>query len=114
MKIAFYLNRFPVLSETFILHQITGLLERGHDVRIVTNSLGDLVNKHIDVDRYRLIERTQLLSETKVNPRPLAFDILHCHFGPAGIVGWILRDGGLFRGKLITSFYGYDVNRHPR
>lgn len=34
MKIAFFVSLFPRLSETFILNQITGLIDRGHDVDI--------------------------------------------------------------------------------
>ncbi len=34
MKIAFIVWRFPVLSEAFILNQITGLIDRGHEVHI--------------------------------------------------------------------------------
>ena len=34
MKIAFLVGQFPALSETFILNQITSLLERGHSVSI--------------------------------------------------------------------------------
>ena len=34
MKIAFVVQGFPHLSETFILNQITGLLDRGHAVDI--------------------------------------------------------------------------------
>lgn len=29
-------------------------------------------------------------------------------------MGALLRDGGFFQGRLVTSFYGYDVSRHPR
>ena len=34
MKIAFIVNQFPSMSETFILRHITGLRERGHEVDI--------------------------------------------------------------------------------
>ncbi|HHP7243518.1 MAG TPA: colanic acid biosynthesis glycosyltransferase WcaL, partial [Elainellaceae cyanobacterium] len=34
MKVIFIVGRFPVLSEAFILNQITGLIDRGHDVEI--------------------------------------------------------------------------------
>ena len=34
MKIAFVANHFPVLSETFILNQVEGLLELGHEVTV--------------------------------------------------------------------------------
>jgi colanic acid/amylovoran biosynthesis glycosyltransferase len=34
MKIGFIVSSFPSLSQTFILNQITGLLDLGHDVEI--------------------------------------------------------------------------------
>jgi colanic acid/amylovoran biosynthesis glycosyltransferase len=34
MRIAFLLHRFPAVSETFIVRQITGLMDAGHDVHI--------------------------------------------------------------------------------
>lgn len=38
LRITFLVNRFPVLTETFILNQVTDLLGRGHDVRVVARS----------------------------------------------------------------------------
>ncbi|WP_266204121.1 glycosyltransferase [Pontibacter kalidii] len=38
------------------------------------------------------------------------FDIVHCQFGPNGIKAVNFREVGLLRGKLITSFHGFDVN----
>ena len=58
MRIAFIVNKFPCLSQTFILNQITGLIDRGHTVDIYANE-SDIVSKtHIDVEKYRLLERT--------------------------------------------------------
>jgi colanic acid/amylovoran biosynthesis glycosyltransferase len=37
MKIAFIMNSFPTISETFILNQITGLIDKGHEVYIFAN-----------------------------------------------------------------------------
>ena len=36
MRIAFVVNSFPALSETFILDQIAGLIDLGHDVHILS------------------------------------------------------------------------------
>lgn len=36
-------------------------------------------------------------------------DILHCHFGPNGIVGAHLKKLGIIK-KLIVTFHGYDVS----
>ena len=38
MRIAFITDAFPAVSETFILNQVTGLLDLGHDVSVFTGS----------------------------------------------------------------------------
>ena len=58
MKIAFILNQFPVLSETFILNQMTGLLDLGHDVRIFAHTDPQEPKVHPDVAKYDLLGRT--------------------------------------------------------
>ncbi len=44
---------------------------------------------------------------------PEPFDVIHCHFGNLGAVGVALRELGLLRGPIITSFHGRDVTRYP-
>lgn len=46
--------------------------------------------------------------------RRKSYDIIHCQFGPNGLKGVFFRENGLLEGKLITHFYGYDVNVYPR
>lgn len=61
MKIAFIVWRFPVLSEAFILNQITGLIDRGHDVKIypVNGLPKNYTGKvHPVVEEYNLLART--------------------------------------------------------
>ena len=58
MKIAFILRHFPVLSSTFILNQITGLIDRGHFVSIFCMNSGTDTIHHDDVDKYELLNRT--------------------------------------------------------
>ena len=58
MKIAVLTYKFPCLSETFILHQITGLLDMGHDVRIFAFSPANDSKVHPDFDKYDLADRT--------------------------------------------------------
>ncbi len=58
MRIAFLVDQFPALSETFILNQIVGLLDRGHEVDIYSDLPGDTSKVHPDVERYQLINRT--------------------------------------------------------
>jgi len=58
MKIAFIVSKFPSLSQTFILNQITGLINLGCDVEIFARSNPQDKIVHPDVEKYHLIERT--------------------------------------------------------
>lgn len=60
MKIAVMVNRFPVLSETFILNQIVGLLERGHEVYIYPSARckpDDLAQIQLVLEKHHLLNR---------------------------------------------------------
>jgi colanic acid/amylovoran biosynthesis glycosyltransferase len=165
MKVAFIVTEFPSLSQTFILNQITGLLDRGHDVTIYARIHRNYPVMHADVEKYHLLDRTfyydsrQKISVSKVlrflktifliitnfhkKPIPLlkslhvlkfgkkatspyslpevatllsrdihSYDIVHCHFGPNGNLGALLKDLGGIKGKCITAFHGYDVSTY--
>jgi colanic acid/amylovoran biosynthesis glycosyltransferase len=58
MKVAFIVTEFPSLSQTFVLNQITGLIDRGHDVDIFANGIADDSKIHEDVRKYNLLDRT--------------------------------------------------------
>lgn len=75
MKIGLVVEHFPALTETFILRQITGLIRRGHEVRIFSDKRpppGDPV--HSDVRSYRLLERTRYLEPPPGDWRTKAAD----------------------------------------
>ena len=162
MKVAFVLNQFPILSETFILNQITGLIENGIEVDIYANTPSYQSQVHSDVVKYKLMDVTSyfhipdnriirklnsigvtltalykypvlmqqcLLSGLKhVNEVRLQkielpyvvkpflgkqkYQIIHCHFGPNAFKGLLLKKLGLFEGKLVTTFHGYDITRY--
>ncbi len=162
MRIAFIFGRFPVISEPFILNQISGLVRQGHDVDIYALQGPPIEHTdkvHPDVEQYRLLDRTYYPPERPqvkwlrplkawglilanlhknslsclrmLNPkygskakswllffRSIPFlgqppyDIIHCQFGPFGVMGMQLRDAGLVQGKLITTFRGFDVSRY--
>ena len=59
MKIAFFVNDFPVVSETFILNQMVALLQRGHDIRIYALAERTDNVRHADIERYQLLDRIQ-------------------------------------------------------
>lgn len=156
MKIAFIVGVFPSLSETFILNQITGLLELGHDVEVFSLHRSNDSKRHAIIDELKLMEKVHYFPDIPTNafhrilkgkflfllnfcrdPKRLIksinlfkfdkdffslkilyyvipflrkdFDVIHSHFGHIGNIGVYLRKGGV-RGKLITSFYGYDLS----
>jgi len=156
LKIAVLVEKFPTLSETFILNQITGLIDLGHDVDIYPVYKGGYLNAHHDVQRYDLLEHTYhkrlpsikswrnlqivwlLVSRLWRRPKVLAmlwsvwttnrealrlkmlplcwsrfrshtYDIVHCHFGPIGNLGAVLKALGATRSPVVVTFHGYDI-----
>src|SRR5262245_13695826 len=62
LRIAFFMGSFPVVSETFILRQITGLIDLGHQVNIFADTRADgSTPVHPEVLKYRLLERTTFM-----------------------------------------------------
>ena len=58
MKVGCFLSSFPSVTETFILNQLTGLLDRNVNLSIFSlypEKEGGV--RHEDIDRYRLMER---------------------------------------------------------
>ena len=60
MKVAYFVAHFPVLSEPFILNQIVGTIQRGHEVHIYSldGPPNDMSKVHPLVEQYNLLERT--------------------------------------------------------
>lgn len=161
MKLAFIVNSFPALSETFVLNQITGLVDRGHEVDIFAIGKRKDSKVHPDVTKYHLLSRTYyrhmpankvwrvvkaaglIVANLYKNPMAVLkllivfkygksavslkflyavlqclgkgpYDIIHCHFGPNGILGVLLKEIGVINGKVITSFHGYDMSTYLR
>jgi colanic acid/amylovoran biosynthesis glycosyltransferase len=120
MKIAFVVDTFPLLSETFVLNQITGLVDRGHQVDIFSQrrSYDGIVQP--DVKRYHLLERVHYLTvpSNKLLRLRTAITLFRKNF-PKGPIS-VLRSLNVFKlGRLalsLTSFYtsvpfveGYDI-----
>lgn len=85
MKIAFIVDMFPKLSETFVLNQITGLLQMGHEVRVFSRESADEGVLHPDIKEYGLVGKTVYFGDDVVEtpkrklPRVLqAFKIFFC------------------------------------
>jgi colanic acid/amylovoran biosynthesis glycosyltransferase len=67
MKIAFIVDRFPAITETFILNQITGLIKRGHQVDIYAHYLDHTELLHSDIDKYNLLKKVRYTKEIPDN-----------------------------------------------
>lgn len=129
MKVAFLVDAFPAISETFILDQVTGLLDMGHDIKIFAKVNPRDKKIHADVLNYNIMNRVYYYLTSKRNNsivkpdinrlsqslfklfsifRDEKFDVIHCHFGPNGIIGVHLKEMGI-RAKIVTSFHSYDI-----
>lgn len=67
MKIAYVVFHFPVLSETFVISDITGMIERGHHVDIfvldgIQDSPGGTSKMSSVIKDFRLLDRTHQLT----------------------------------------------------
>ena len=58
MHVLFVLGEFPLLSQTFVLDQVTGLIDRGHQVSIIAEPPERLEQAHAAFHQYALPERT--------------------------------------------------------
>ncbi len=109
MKIAFFVDAFPVLSETFIINQITGLIDRGHDVDIFAQGERSLPVVHPEIEAYRLRERVVYLEQVPKRGWRRIF-----------YLGALLRDGGALRSVgrlrqiLKILFSGKGANSFPK
>jgi colanic acid/amylovoran biosynthesis glycosyltransferase len=64
MRIAFLVHRFPAISETFILRQIAGLMDLGHEVDIYSErSPNEGEPVHPEFERYAMRARTTYLDK---------------------------------------------------
>ncbi|PGR03775.1 glycosyltransferase [Priestia megaterium] len=55
MKILFVVSEFPKLSETFILNQIVGLIDEGHEITILSKTKENNTKIHSDIEKYGLL-----------------------------------------------------------
>jgi colanic acid/amylovoran biosynthesis glycosyltransferase len=67
MRIAVFVSRFPSVSQTFVLNQLVGLIDAGHEVDIYSGipDAGALKRQHEDVARYGLLDRVSYWPERR-------------------------------------------------
>lgn len=64
MKIAIFAGEFPALSETFVLRQVVGLLNQGHEVSVIACEMGDVNCQHDLYIRHQLRQRIKTVRGT--------------------------------------------------
>lgn len=55
--------------------------------------------------------RGNLVFSTGISAAPQPYDAIHAHFGAGGAMALFLRDAGLLRGPIVTTFHAFDVTR---
>ncbi len=71
-----------------------------------------LLLKTFNIFKYRRYAASLMLyyAVAQLLDKQLVYDIIHCHFGPNGVKAVLLKDLGIIREPIITTFHGYDVN----
>lgn len=97
MKIAFLVDEFPSVSQTFVLNQIVGLIDLGHDVHIFAAKSGKSFKTHDSYEKYELLNRTHYyrIPKNKV-ARIVKAIFLIMKYAPKNYVA-ILRSLNIFR-----------------
>ncbi|RWD14592.1 MAG: colanic acid biosynthesis glycosyltransferase WcaL [Mesorhizobium sp.] len=135
MKICFVVDKFPSLSETFVLDQIAGCLEHGMEVGVVCNETTFGKDRNIDDQRWQALPGKVVCWWGSLGRyRPLlrkwsgrlwdklstAIDLFHAHklqkadvivahFGTNGLrVARVIKRGRI-SAPLVTIFHGNDV-----
>ena len=123
MKITYILGTWPKLSETFILNQITGLINRGHEIEILACTVPFEEETHEDVLRYDLLRKTHYIqfkneiafldvSNAKKLITSLDADLIHAHFAatPADLAYEIFNRMEI---PFIFTAHAYDIFINP-
>lgn len=98
MKIAFIVNIFPTLSESFILNQITGIIDQGHLVNIYAQQASDEEKMHPDYLGYSLDKRTIY------QPKPPKSKLFSYFLAFKTILSFLIKKPSTFP-KLINLIY---------
>ncbi len=111
MKVSFFLLRFPVASETFVLNQIAAFIDMGYEVEIVAIHKGDMTNTHAVFDHYRLGEKTTwLLDEPNGKLAKLKSRALNTLRGAGRLSTWralnFARYGDEARNMILSAICG--------
>lgn len=104
LHIGFFVHEFPAVSETFVLNQITGLLDLGCDIHILSLRSPEKRITHPDVARYGLMRRVRYNTMHRARLRRLAAALPLLWRGLRTRPGTTLRALNVFRyGRVAFS-----------
>lgn len=100
MKVSFFVYKFPVASETFIINQIAYFIKKGIDVEVVSVFPGEFNIKHKSLTQYRILDKVRFLLDKEPDSK-----------GQKLITRVIAATGALTNKKAFESLnfkkYGY-------
>ncbi|WP_245273470.1 glycosyltransferase [Mesorhizobium sp. WSM3224] len=137
MRICFVVDKFPTLSETFVLDQIAGCLESGMEVSVVCNEMAFGRDTNVDdarwqklpgavvswwggLDRYRsslkkwsgrFWDKLSTFIDLANAHKLRNVDVIVAHFGHNGLRVARIMKRRRIAAPLVTIFHGVDVGR---
>ena len=117
MKVGFFLLKFPLSSETFVLNQITAFIDMGYDVEIIALQKGDTQNTHAAWTEYNLAAKTRWLQvEPQGRLAKLQYRALRTLSGMHRSATWkalnVSRYGAESRNLILSSICGQTSQPH--
>lgn len=135
MKVCFVVDKFPSLSETFVLDQIAGCLERGMQVGVVCNEATFGKETNVDDSSWRslpegverwwgglaplrpalrkwsgpLWDKTSTALDIAMAGKLEKYDVIVAHFGNNGLRVARAMKRRRIAAPLVTIFHGHDV-----
>lgn len=110
LRVAHIVYCFPVITESFIMDQFTGLIDRDHQLGVfsVAEPTGDVV--HPQVQSYRLLDRTRYLPQRPNSKRGLIKQACRAILAKPALIGRVaLRCDYTLRDRLhmLARLHGY-------
>lgn len=112
-RVAYVVNTFPKVSETFIAGELADLRARDIDVRILALKGPGGGPRHAIVESAGLLERTTYLaSDFRPSLERFAPELIHAHFAtePTQVARTLAAEIGV---PFTFTAHGYDVYRRP-
>lgn len=115
MRLVLFVNKFPTLSQTFIVSKCLGLLRRGWDVHVVCQNTADPANwdqfpELTAMPGMRQRVHNGFKSIVEINDRLYALnpDLIHFEFGSFAVGRMYLKE--MVNCKILVHFRGFDIN----